>query len=165
HIAQLHLDPALAPENMSGEERFVFGLHPHGVMSEYRLLLDGVIRKSFPKLRSWRALAASILFKVPLLREISLWSHCIDAGRASAQRALENGHSVFVVPGGEHEQVMGSFGKELLYIKARMGFVKLALRNDIPLVPVYVFGSSDIFWTSNLLQGLRLGFVRRLRCV
>lgn len=45
-----------------------------------------------------------------------------------------------------------------------MGFVKLALRNNIPLVPVYVFGTNDTFRTSKFLQGARLGLVRRLRC-
>ena len=46
---QVHLDPALEPSKMTGDETFVFGLHPHGVLSDYRILLDGVTREHFPK--------------------------------------------------------------------------------------------------------------------
>lgn len=60
-------------------------------------------------------------------------------------------------------QILCQFGKEILYLKSRMGFVKLALRNDIPLVPGYVFGANDEYHTSTFLQSLRLSVVRRLR--
>ncbi|CAM9735147.1 unnamed protein product [Ectocarpus fasciculatus] len=166
HDFQVHLDPALEPSKMTGEEAFVFGLHPHGVLSDYRILLDGVTAKNFPKLRSWRALAASVLFNFPVCRELTLWSHCIDAGRATAQYALDRGHSLFIVVGGEHEQarrILGEFGKEVLYLKSRMGFVKLALRNGVPLVPAYVFGANDTFRTSNFLRKTRLAIVKSLR--
>lgn len=46
---QVHLDPALEPSKMTGDEIFVFGLHPHGVLSDYRILLDGVTAEHFPK--------------------------------------------------------------------------------------------------------------------
>ncbi|CAN0489004.1 unnamed protein product, partial [Laminaria digitata] len=60
-------------------------------------------------------------------------------------------------------QILGEHGKEVLYLKKRMGFVKLALRNDIPLVPVYVFGANDVFRTSTFLRNARLALVKRLR--
>ena len=46
---QVHLDPALEASKMTGGEKFVFGLHPHGVLSDYRILLDGVTGEHFPK--------------------------------------------------------------------------------------------------------------------
>ncbi|CAM9784452.1 unnamed protein product [Ascophyllum nodosum] len=163
HDMQLHLHPELNPSKMTGEEQFLFALHPHGALSDYRVLMDGVIGEHFPKLRSWRVLAASVLFKLPFVRELCLWSHCIDASRKTAEHALSRGHSLFVVPGGEHEQILGGFGKEVLYLKKRMGFIKLALRNRIPVVPVYIFGANDTFYTSSLLQRERLTLVKRLR--
>ena len=60
-------------------------------------------------------------------------------------------------------QILGEHGKEVLYLKKRMGFVKLALRNGTPLVPVYVFGANDVFRTSAFLRKARLALVKRLR--
>lgn len=60
-------------------------------------------------------------------------------------------------------QILGEYGKEVLYLKNRMGFVKLALRNRTPLVPTYVFGATDTFHTSTFMQKTRLGIVKRLR--
>lgn len=63
-----------------------------------------------------------------------------------------------------YSKILGEFGKEVLYLTKRMGFVKLALRNGTPLVPAYVFGANDIFRTSNFLQKTRLAIVNSLRC-
>lgn len=60
-------------------------------------------------------------------------------------------------------QILGEFGKEVLYLKKHMGFIKLALRNGIPVVPVYVFGANDTFRTSPFLRKTRLALVKRLR--
>lgn len=60
-------------------------------------------------------------------------------------------------------QILGEYGKEVLYLKKRMGFVKLALRNGVPLIPVYVFGASDTFRTSTVLRRTRLALVKNLR--
>ena len=60
-------------------------------------------------------------------------------------------------------QILGEFGKEVLFLQNRMGFVKLALRNGLPLVPAYVFGANDTFRTSNFLRKTRLAIVKNLR--
>lgn len=62
-------------------------------------------------------------------------------------------------------QILGQFGKEILYLKSRMGFVKLALKNGVPLVPVYVFGVNDLFYTSTFLQSFRVVLTRQFRWV
>ena len=62
-------------------------------------------------------------------------------------------------------KILGEYGKEVLYLKKRMGFVKLALRNGVPLVPAYVFGANDTFRTSTVLQRTRLALVKNLRYV
>jgi len=160
---RFHLCKELNHENMDGKEQFIFAIHPHGTCSDYRIIMDGMISSMIPKLKSWRVLAAGILFKLPIIRQFCLWTHCVDASRNVASRILSKGHSVMVVPGGEHEQLLTENGKEILYLKRRKGFVRLAIKYGVPLVPVYVFGCSDLYHTSNFLFGIRFWIMKNMR--
>jgi 2-acylglycerol O-acyltransferase 2 len=146
------------------QQQYLFALHPHGSMSEFRIMLDGQLLKLLPGLQSKQVcwLSASVLFRLPIAREFCLWTGCVDAGRKTAEKMLEAGHSVGVIPGGEHEQLITEYGKDLVYIKKRYGFVKLAMRFGVPLVPCYVFGCSDLYYTSKFLIGLRMALVKNL---
>eukprot|EP00467_Chlorarachnion_reptans_P009924 CAMPEP_0114498690 /NCGR_PEP_ID=MMETSP0109-20121206/7007_1 /TAXON_ID=29199 /ORGANISM="Chlorarachnion reptans, Strain CCCM449" /LENGTH=241 /DNA_ID=CAMNT_0001676185 /DNA_START=370 /DNA_END=1095 /DNA_ORIENTATION=+ len=145
--------------NASPSNAYVIGVHPHGVAADYRACLEGLIYDMFPAFekckRGWRTLAASILFWLPLVREVVLWTGCVDAGRLSANKVLKEGNSVIVLPGGEAEQIRTTYGEERLYLKNRMGFVALAVDHGAALVPVYVFGASDAHYTSHRFFNLR----------
>ena len=138
--------------NAEAEEnaRFVFCAFPHGCNSDFRALMDGILGEVLPNLiqrDSVRSLAASILFKIPILREICLWTGCIDASRKYAEMALDQQKSLLILPGGEAEQIMTTYGREKVYLSRRKGFVKLAMRKGVPVVPIYVFGVSDSYYT------------------
>eukprot|EP00928_Gymnodinium_smaydae_P012887 TRINITY_DN14706_c0_g1_i3.p1 TRINITY_DN14706_c0_g1~~TRINITY_DN14706_c0_g1_i3.p1 ORF type:complete len:325 (+),score=58.44 TRINITY_DN14706_c0_g1_i3:97-1071(+) len=156
--------PALKTPADGDRQQYLFALHPHGSMSEYRMLLDGQLLEQLPGLQGKQVcwLAASILFRLPVAREVCLWTGCVDASRRVAERMLESGHSVGVIPGGEHEQLLTTYGKEIVYAKKRQGFVKLALRFGVPLVPCYVFGVSDLHKTSKFLHGFRMAIMKSL---
>jgi 1-acyl-sn-glycerol-3-phosphate acyltransferase len=75
---------------------------------------------------------------------------------------LDKGRSLLIIPGGEAEQIRTENGKELVYVQKRKGFIKLALRKNVPVVPVYVFGVSDMYHTSHAIFGLREWLVKNL---
>lgn len=140
------------------ESQFIFAVFPHGCGSEFRVLMEGMLHQVFPNLAERgviRTLAASVLFRIPLLSHISLWTGCVDANRKTAGSLLDNGRTVIVLPGGEAEQLLTVHGEEKVYLKSRKGFVKLAMRKRVPIVPVYVFGCSDYFMTSTILYNVR----------
>ena len=112
--------------------------------------------------RRVRSLVATVLFKLPVVREICLWTGCVDARRSVAEKLLDRRHSLLVVPGGEAEQIRTAYGRERVYLKRRKGFVKLAMRKGVPVVPVYVFGCSDAYRTSHALFGPRNWLVKNL---
>ncbi len=142
--------PELAKAEAQENAQFVFAAFPHGCNSDFRALMDGVLGEVLPNLirrDAVRALAASILFKIAIVREIALWTGCIDASRKIAEKALDQHKSLVVLPGGEAEQIRTTYGKEKVYLSNRKGFIKLAMRKGVPVVPMYVFGSSDAYYT------------------
>jgi 1-acyl-sn-glycerol-3-phosphate acyltransferase len=154
--------------------RFLFAVFPHGCNSDYRLLMDGMLRAEQPESGlDVRTLAATVLFRIPLVREICLWTGCIDARKQTAERIFQpqpetttsnhhysnnnNGNiSLMVLPGGQMEQLLTQQGREIIYLKKRKGFIRLALQYQVPIVPVYVFGCSDYYATSTWIQSWRI---------
>lgn len=124
----------------------VLAVHPHGVASDYRILLDGMLYEALPK-REVLALSASVLFYIPMVRELALWTRCVDARKVVAARALKHRKSLMVIPGGEQEQIRTVEGKEEVFLQKRMGFIKLALEQNAAVVPCYAFGCVDLYST------------------
>jgi 1-acyl-sn-glycerol-3-phosphate acyltransferase len=142
--------------------QFLFAVFPHGSNVDYRLLMEGMLYETLPHLApNIRTLAATVIFRLPLVREFALWTGCIDASRAVASRALRAGRSILVLPGGEAEQIRTVHGKEKVYLHRRKGFIKIALRHGVPIVPVYVFGASDYYHTWFVGYGLRLWIMKQ----
>lgn len=158
---KLHAPEELGPDTMTPSDQFVFGMHPHGVVSEFRMLMDGLTPRTFPNLGTFRAVTASVLFFIPGMREIALYTHGIDAGRDSVDKALGKGHSIFVVPGGEHEMMLTRYQEETVYLRKRKGFVRLALKHGARVVPSYVFGNVDLYKTSDFLLGFRFWVMKK----
>jgi 2-acylglycerol O-acyltransferase 2 len=109
-----------------------------------------------------RTLAASVLFWIPLVREIAVRTGCVPASRRVADQLLNSrGCNLLVLPGGQQEQIRTECGREKVYVRNRKGFVGLALRHGVPVVPAYAFGASDYYATRAPLGALGLG-LRRL---
>lgn len=143
---------AIAPE-----KQYIFAVHPHGVMSFCHgvLLTDaGFLERSPPDRR--RALSASSLFRIPFWRDVLLALGGVDASRPVAEACLREGLSLTVLPGGEREQLLTTRGRQKVFLRSRKGFCKLSLRFGVPLVPVYCFGETDTYFTSDWALDLRM---------
>jgi hypothetical protein len=128
--------------------QFVLAMFPHAVWSDYHASMDGMWHTVFPNIYgNIRTLTASVLFRVPLVREWSLWTSGIDARRSVAEQALDRGRTILVRPGGEAEQLRTTRGREIVYLQRRKGFIRLAMQKQVPVVPTYVFGASDYHYT------------------
>ena len=157
---RLHIDDALRAR--PPEQPVIIGVHPHGIASDYRILMDGMLYSALPG-RPVLTLAASVLFHLPLVRELCVWTRCIDASKPVAERALRKRNSLMIIVGGEAEQIGTRYGIEEVVLQNRYGFVKLALAHGCALVPVYCFGCVDCYWTwSNVLRGPREALRKRL---
>lgn len=154
------------PAALSAAKQCIFAVHPHGVLSLghylFVLAFDSALEWASPPSRR-SALSAGVLFKIPIFRELALGLGCVSAAREVAVKCLRAGLSLSVVPGGEREQLLAQRGpRELLVLKSRQGFVRLALQHGVPLVPTYVFGEAQLYHQSALFFGFRSWLQRRL---
>jgi 2-acylglycerol O-acyltransferase 2 len=155
------------PVSLEKESPVIFSLEPHDVMpvSIYSLSkFNGTVpTHDTVGCMSW------ILFKIPIIKHIYSWCSAIDAGRGTLQRALDKGQSPMICPGGIQEMTLMKGDKEcVLYLKSRLGIIKLCLVNGVPLVPCFAFGQRKTFhfWqvTNPLLVrlGRLIGFLPML---
>jgi 1-acyl-sn-glycerol-3-phosphate acyltransferase len=84
----------------------------------------------------------------------------VAAGHDTAQRALDAGAAVLVYPGGDYETHRPSWESSTVDFGGRKGFIRLALRAGVPIVPVVAIGGQET--ALFLSRGERLARVLRL---
>jgi hypothetical protein len=153
-------------KRLDSSKTYVFGCHPHGTMAFNRAAVgfctDELWFAAFPGV-DFRVLMASAAFLIPVIREVFVWSHGVDASKKTAQIVLRASKSVFVYPGGEREQMATERGKHKAFLSSRKGFVKLAIEEGASLVPVYAFGEVELYNHSNFMLSFRQMLVKRFQ--
>lgn len=142
-----------APVRGGGGRKYVFAYHPHGLYpsgltwfhrtSQFRQLAPGIRPK---------ALVASVIFWVPLLKELMTWGGGGPVTRANFRRELEEGGVVVLCPGGQAELVetpKAHDSGEIVLCTSHKGFVRIACEQGASLVPVLCFG--EIHGVRNLI--------------
>jgi 1-acyl-sn-glycerol-3-phosphate acyltransferase len=87
------------------------------------------------------SLAYDLLFAVPGLGMFMRRGGALPAGTRAAEAALGSGAGVIVYPGGDWEACRPWTDRNRIDFHDRMGFVRLALRTGVPVVPVVAHGS------------------------
>ena len=73
-----------------------------------------------------------------------------DASRSDVDRALAQGHRIGLAPGGISEMFEGypkagrQPNEECIILNSRKGFLKMALKHKVPVIPVFTFGGSKM---------------------
>lgn len=105
----------LRTQELDPSKKYIFACHPHGTLAFNRAVVgfstDTLWNKAFPGVQ-FRVLTARAAFFVPFIRELWLWTYCVDASREVATRLLRDKDcSLFVYPGGEKEQIQSEYQK------------------------------------------------------
>ncbi len=140
---------------------YVFGAHPHGIHCYAIAELANPhndFAKLFPNVSGLKltGLTATVIFKIPVVRELFLYMGYVDASRSVASKALAAGQSIYVCVGGEEESLLTTRGKDIYVLKKRKGFIRLALSHGASLVPVLGIGTNDAYTTYSVFSKTRM---------
>lgn len=88
-------------------------------------------------------LGYDLVFATPLIGNWLRRIGAIPANPRNARRALEANAAVVVLPGGDQEVFRPWVQRNVIDFAGRMGFVRLALRTGVPVIPMTIHGAHE----------------------
>nr|ATB53138.1 diacylglycerol acyltransferase [Nannochloropsis oceanica strain IMET1] len=149
-----------APLDSAG--RYIFVAPPHGVLPMGNLMTVHAMKACGGL--EFRGLTTDVALRLPLFRHYLGAIGTIAATRHVAKQYLDKGWSIGISSGGVAEIFEVNNKDEVVLMKERKGFVKLALRTGTPLVACYIFGNTKLLsaWYDD--GGVLEGLSRYLKC-
>jgi 1-acyl-sn-glycerol-3-phosphate acyltransferase len=92
--------------------------------------------------RPFYQLAHNLVLASPIGPRLKRWG-TMAASHEHARQALRSGAAVLVFPGGDWEVHRPSWERNKVDFGGRKGFIKLALAEDVPIVPVVTVGGQE----------------------
>ena len=110
-------------------------------------------------------LAHDAMVSLPLVGNLLMGVGAIRASHDAADKAFSAGKKVVVFPGGNYEAFRPYAERDQVDFKGRTGYVRLALRNKVPIVPIASVGGHETFFVIKRGQRIaeKLGIKRYLR--
>src|SRR5437763_11866153 len=92
--------------------------------------------------RHFYQLAHNLVLSMPGLSWLRKFG-TVAASQANARQALESGAALLVYPGGDYEVHRPSWERNRVDFGGRKGFIRLALEQKVPIVPVVSIGGQE----------------------
>ena len=121
------------------------GNHNGGLVPTDGLLTSLAIHDHFGPGRAVYALVHDFVFEDPLLRSYAGRLGMLRAGHEGARHAFAAGHAVLVYPGSDLDAFRPFRDRGRVVLGGRKGFLRLALREQVPIVPVVTAGIHEQF--------------------
>jgi 1-acyl-sn-glycerol-3-phosphate acyltransferase len=143
------------------------GNHSGGNASPDTLIFTLAFSARFGVERRFHQLAHNLVVSYPVLGGMLRRFGTVAASHENARRALRSGAAVLVYPGGDYEVARPSWQSARVDFGGRRGFLRLALEEGVPVVPVVSIGGQEtaVFLTrgEGLARLLRLDRTLRLK--
>jgi len=137
-------------EPLPEDKGYIFASHPHG-----RMFYSNAMFSQLHEI--WRApmklthgdlfqTAAGGFFNVPIIRNWFYMIGAMPADKKNIVEKLRNKDHVVIAVGGVREVCLGTQDDaDLLYLKNRSGFLRIAMEEGAGVVPVYAFNENQLF--------------------
>jgi 1-acyl-sn-glycerol-3-phosphate acyltransferase len=129
-------------ENIPDGPSLLVGNHSGGTYIADTFVFSQRFYEHFGPDRRFHQLAHSLAARHPLMGLIRHWG-TVEANHENARRAFKKGAPVLVYPGGDYETYRPTTHSDQIEFAGRKGWVKLALREGVPIVPVVSIGGQE----------------------
>jgi 1-acyl-sn-glycerol-3-phosphate acyltransferase len=118
------------------------GNHSGGNMTPDTILFTLAFSTFFGVERRFYQLAHNLVLAIPTLGALRKFG-TVAASQANAREALATGAALLVYPGGDYEVHRPSWRGSRVDFGGRKGFIRLALEQNVPIVPVVSVGGQE----------------------
>ena len=118
------------------------GNHSGGNMTPDTILFTLAFSTFFGVERRFYQLAHNLVLAMPTLGALRKFG-TVAASPANASQALSSGAALLVYPGGDYDVHRPSWLGKRIDFGGRKGFIRLALEQDVPVVPVVSVGGQE----------------------
>jgi 1-acyl-sn-glycerol-3-phosphate acyltransferase len=119
------------------------GVHSGGALTMDAWTFIYAWWRRFGEERVLHGTAHDVLMAAPGLGDYFRAMGVVPASRKSVAAGLAAGHDVIVWPGGEQDSMRRWSRRDVATLAGRRGFVRQALRSQVPIVPVASVGGHD----------------------
>ena len=136
--------------HVAGGKQILYALHPHGMAAQGRVLhMTHTSSALYPYfVKSYQAIH-SFAFRIPFVREFFLFARCIPAHESFLETFIEKGNNIAIYPGGVKEikycAMKDGAHRDYYYLKRRRGFLRVALKYKMAVVPVLFWEDQQTF--------------------
>ena len=119
------------------------GNHSGGTLIADTFVFGQYFYSHFGPERRFHQLAHDLVFAIPGVRASLARYGTVPASPHNMERALDRGAALLVYPGGDHETYRPSWESSEIDFAGRTGFVELAQKLGVPIVPVVAIGGQE----------------------
>ena len=119
------------------------GNHSGGTLIADTFIFAYAFIKHFGSQRPFHQLVHDVAINLPVLARGVRKYGGMPANPENAERALNSGGAVLVYPGGDYETYRPSWHQDRIEFADRRGFLRLARKTGVPIVPVVSIGGQE----------------------
>jgi WS/DGAT/MGAT family acyltransferase len=152
-------------ERLPDDPSLLIGIHSGGPLTMDAWTVALAWWRHFEEGRSLHGTAHDVLMSAPGLGTYFRRMGTISPSRENIGAAFEKGDDVILWPGGEVDAYRSFSKRDQAVLGGRTGFIRLAIREQVPIVPMATIGGHDTLFVLSEGRGLAkaLGLKKRMR--